>query len=86
MTPTNETPLNQLTLSQLAIRIKKDWKEVHFAAKPYLSAMLTMDSIVPTNYGYDSGKSMVLYFLSNSQTWKGETAREIKKELKRRAK
>ena len=34
------------------------------------------------NYGVDSGKSIVLYFLSNASTWRGETAKRIKKELK----
>ena len=50
-------------------------------AYPYLDAMGALNSI-NDNYGADSGKSIVLYFLANAQTWKGETARRIKKELK----
>lgn len=34
------------------------------------------------SYGYDSGVSVVLYFLSNASTWRGETAKRIKSELK----
>jgi hypothetical protein len=37
---------------------------------------------VNDNYGWDSGKSIVLYFLGNASSWRGEVAREIKKELK----
>jgi hypothetical protein len=33
-------------------------------------------------YGYDSGKSIVLYFLSNATSWRGDNARRIKAELK----
>jgi len=29
----------------------------------------------------DSGDSIVRYFLSNASTWRGETARRVKKEL-----
>lgn len=41
---------------------------------------------VSDNYGADSGKSIVAYFLSNAATWKGETAKAIKKELNKRIK
>jgi hypothetical protein len=30
----------------------------------------------------DKGKSIVLYFLSNAGSWRGDKAKEIKKELK----
>jgi hypothetical protein len=33
-------------------------------------------------YGYDTGKSVVLYFLSNATSWRGEVARRVKAELK----
>ncbi len=76
--------LEQKTISQLAYDIRKDWgAKVNFGAKPYLNAMATIDS-VNDQYGMDSGKSIVLYFLSNAGTWKGETAKAIKKELKKR--
>lgn len=68
-------------LYEIAQEIKKDWKNVYFGAKPYLSAMMCLDSI-DSNYGMDSAKSIVCYFLANACQWKGEKAREIKKELR----
>lgn len=68
-------------LHKIASEIKKDWKDVYFGAVPYLNAMSTLNTI-DDMYGMDSAKMIVLYFLSNASTWKGETARRIKKELK----
>ena len=68
-------------LYEIAVEIKKDWEKPYFGAVPYLEAMETLNSI-EDNYVYDSGESIVLYFLSNASTWRGEVARRIKKELK----
>ena len=68
-------------ISEIAHEISKTWKNVNYAAMPYLAAMHSLDS-PDSNYGYDSGKSIVLYFLSNSTSWRGEDARRIKKELR----
>lgn len=69
-------------LYEIAADIRKDWgAKVNFAAKPYLDAMASLNSI-EDNYGWDSGKTIVLYFLGNASTWRGETAKAIKKELK----
>jgi hypothetical protein len=67
-------------LYEVAEEIRKDWKNVYFGAKPYLDAMSCLESI-NDNYGWDSGKSIILYFLANASSWRGETARRIKKEL-----
>lgn len=67
-------------LYEVAEEIRKDWKNIYFGAKPYLNAMSCLESI-NDNYGWDSGKSIVLYFLANASSWRGETARRIKKEL-----
>lgn len=72
-------------LSNIAHDIRRDWKSVNFAAKPYLAAMLEMDQITD-QYMYDSGKTIVNYFLSNAQTWRGPVAKLIKAELKGLAK
>ena len=69
------------TLSQIASEVRKDWQKVNFAAKPYLDAMSSLNGI-NDNYYFDSGKSVVLYFLSNASSWRGEKAKEIKAELK----
>ena len=68
------------TLSTIAFEIAKDWTKVNYAAKPYLNAMYTL-STINDHYYHDDGKSIVRYFLSNATTWRGEKAREIKKEL-----
>jgi hypothetical protein len=82
---TTMTTLNQTekrSLSTIASEIRRDWgSKVNYAAKPYLSAMAGLDSI-DDNYGYDSAKSIVLYFLSNASSWRGENAKRIKAELK----
>jgi hypothetical protein len=67
-------------LYEIAAEIRRDWKKVYFGAVPYLDAMATLTSI-EDNYGMDSGKSIVVYFLSNATTWRGETARRVKVEL-----
>lgn len=64
----------------IAAEIRHDWKNVYFGAVPYLDAMATMKSI-KDNYGMDPGYEIVMYFLSNATTWRGETARRVKKEL-----
>lgn len=69
------------SLSAIAAEIRKEWKKVYFGAVPYLNAMGTLDKITD-NYLADSGESVVLYFLSNASTWRGETAKRIKAELK----
>lgn len=69
-------------LYEIAADIRKDWgAKVNFAAKPYLDAMASLNSI-KDNYGWDSGSTIVRYFLSNASSWRGETAKAIKKELK----
>jgi hypothetical protein len=69
------------SVSTIASEIASDWKKPYFGAVPYLGAMFSIDN-VNEMYGADSAKSVVLYFLSNATTWRGETAKRIKKELK----
>jgi hypothetical protein len=73
------------SIAAIAQEIRRDWTKPYFGAVPYLQAMFSLDDITD-DYGADSGKSIVLYFLSNASTWKGETARRIKAELKAMAK
>jgi hypothetical protein len=44
--------------------------------------MLTLQSL-EDNYFQDSGRDIVLRFLANATTWRGEKARTIKKELRK---
>ena len=68
-------------LHEIAREIQHSWKNIYFGAVPYLDAMRSLNS-VHESYGFDDGKSVVLYFLSNASTWRGEDARRIKAELK----
>ena len=78
--------LGSKSLSEIASIIRQDWgSKVNFAAKPYLEALGALESI-DDNYWNDPGKSIVAYFLSNAGQWRGDTAREVKKELNRRLK
>lgn len=67
-------------LFEIAREIRNDWPKPYFGAVPYLGALACLDQITD-NFGEDSGKSVVAYFLSNAATWKGNTARRVKKEL-----
>lgn len=66
---------------EIAAEIRRDWTRPYFGAVPYLEAMYSLET-VRNNFHYDDGKSIVLYFLANANTWKGETARRVKAELK----
>ena len=69
------------SLSAIASDIRRNWPKVYFGAVPYLAAMASLDS-VRDNYGADDARSIVLYFLSNATSWRGEHARRLKAELK----
>jgi hypothetical protein len=68
-------------LYSIAYEIRKDWRKPYFGAVPYLDALRGLSSI-EDSYGADSARSVVAYFLANATTWRGETARRIKAELK----
>ena len=68
-------------ISEIAREICEVWKKPYFGAMPYLNAMLSLED-KNSNYGYDSAHSIVLYFLSNASTFKGEDAKRLKAELK----
>lgn len=66
---------------EIAREIRNDWKRPYFGAVPYLDAMFALDTIDDTFFA-DSAHSVVMYFLANANTWKGDTARRVKAELK----
>lgn len=76
--------MSNRSLSVISREIRADWIKVNYAAKPYLDAMSQLDSI-DDKYGFDSGKSVVMYFLANAGSWRGEKAKAIKAELKKQA-
>jgi hypothetical protein len=76
-----ETIQTSRPLYVVAKDIRRDWVNVNYAAKPYLDAMSRLQSIDDRFY-FESGKSVVLHFLSNASSWRGPKAKEIKAELK----
>ena len=76
-----ETTPKHRPLYIIAYEIRADWKKVYFGAVPYLNALTQLNSI-DDMFMFDSGRSIVRYFLGNATTWRGETARRIKSELK----
>lgn len=74
-------------LSDIAVDIYLNWvdknghSKVYFAAKPYLEAMSVLEG--PDDMYYDvDAETIVMYFLSNAATFRGERARAVKAELK----
>lgn len=68
------------SLHDIAQEIVNDW-EPYFGAVPYLQAMFALDKITDSYY-QEPADMIIRYFLSNAKTWRGETARRIKAELK----
>jgi hypothetical protein len=77
----SKTAAESRSINAIADEIYGDWKNVNYAAKPYLEAMMHLNSM-SDKYYEDSAKSVVTYFLSNATTWRGETAQALKAELK----
>jgi len=69
------------SLATIAREIGLEWEHPYFGARPYLDAMGTLDKITDM-YGADSARTIVLYFLANAGTWRGDVAKRIKAELK----
>jgi hypothetical protein len=59
---------------------KLTWKKRYYGCVPYLEAMYCLNDI-SDKYMFDSGSSIIRYFLSNVTSWKGDTAKRIKAEL-----
>ena len=68
-------------LSAIARDIRSDWTKPNYAAMPYLLAMQSINTI-DCQYGADSARTVVRYFLANASAWRGDKARAIKAELK----
>ena len=72
---------------EIAAEIYATWRNreggvnVWYGAKPYLEAMCDLNKITDP-YMADRGTDIVIYFLSNATTWKGDDARRIKAELR----
>lgn len=87
---TQSTPITELRpIYQIASDIRKEWMKakngINYAAKPYLNALMSLSSLKDA-YGMDSGREMVLYFLSNASSFRGDEAKSLKLELKQHLK
>ena len=69
------------SLSAIATMIRKNWKEMHFSAVPYVQAMFRLTTL-DDSYGADNAEEIVQRFLGNAQTWRGETAKAVKDKLR----
>jgi hypothetical protein len=69
------------SISSIARDIKRVWVKPYFGAKPYLDAMTQLDKINDRFYE-DSASSVVMYFLANASTFRGNDAKVLKAELK----
>jgi hypothetical protein len=68
-------------INEIAMEIASDWKNVNYGAVPYLEVMFNLRTINDKYYD-DDAKTIIIYFLANASTWRGETAKRIKTELK----
>jgi len=68
-------------IHEIAGEIVRTWPKVNYAAAPYLGAMTALDTI-SDKYGYDSCEEIVLRFLGNATSWRGDDARRLKAELR----
>jgi hypothetical protein len=81
--------LNLLSINQIAYIIQKNWVDkkgrpnINYAAKPYVEAMATLESITD-KYFLDDGSDIVTRFLCNANSWRGEVTKAVKAELKAR--
>lgn len=60
---------------------RPDWQQRYYSAVPYIKALTQLET-VDQDYGFESADMIIRYLLGNLQTWRGETARRIKAELK----
>lgn len=69
------------SISSIAYDIKRAWAKPYFGAKPYLDAMTQLNNI-NDKYFHDDAKSVIMYFLANASTFRGNDAKVLKAELK----
>jgi hypothetical protein len=77
MKDSNITPR---AIHSIATDISREWKNVYYGAVPYLNAMKSLNSI-SEDYYEDRAETIIIYFLANASTFRGEKARALKLEL-----
>lgn len=77
----NTDTIKSLTVSEIAHAIARDWQTINPYANEYLNAMKEITDINGSYYA-DNAKSVVMYFLANAGTYRGDNARTYKALLK----
>ena len=69
---------------QVALEIKRNWKNVNYAAAPYLRELARIDHIdsPDPDTGFQAARSIVRGFLGNAGAFRGPDAKRLKAELK----
>ena len=80
-----EKALPNMKIYEICTVIRMSWANVYFGAKPYISAMASIQDI-NERFIAEDGRTQVAYFLANATQWKGPVARIVKKELNKRLK
>ena len=74
--------MNKRPLYEIAHDIHNSWKpRVNPYAVPYLKAMYQLTD-ADSSYGLDSAEEIVLRFLCNAGSFRGDRAKALKQELK----
>ena len=77
------------TLSDIGREIRASWRKPYYGAVPYIDALCELDvpatreGVATAMYGDDSARDVVLRFLSNATSWRGDIARATKAILKK---
>lgn len=74
--------LKTASWSELGDLIAKHWSKPDVAAKPYIEAL--QGASPDGMYGVERSRDHAAYFLSNASSWRGDEARQVKAELRRR--
>lgn len=69
------------SIAAIAREIQDKWPRPNYAAIPYISAMRELHDMNSV-YITEDAHGIVLYFLANASTWRGEDAKRIKDELR----
>jgi hypothetical protein len=80
-TETASTTTTTRPIYAIAAEIRRDWAKPYFGAVPYLDAMDSLTAVTDRYY-YDNAASIIRYFIANASSWKGDTARRVKAELR----
>ena len=90
LTTATATDLRSATETEIVDLIRTDWRTMSASSRAYYDAMLDQNALGlswVTDAYYADGRGEIAYrFLGDATSWRGETARAVKAEMKRRLK